>query len=45
MKRFRFFRRAARNTGAPFQRDRERLKNAMPGETGALTALRLGMLV
>lgn len=44
MRRIRFFRRV-RDAGAPAMRDRVRLEKTMPGETGALAALRLGMLV
>lgn len=44
MKRLRIFRRV-RDRGVPSMRDRERLERTMPGETGALNALRLGMLV
>jgi len=44
MKLFRKFRKARGVNGRSFD-ERNRLEKAMPGETGALAALRLGMLV
>jgi len=44
MKFFRMFRKARAMSGRSFD-ERKRLEKAMPGETGALAALRLGLLV
>jgi len=44
MRFFRIFRKARAAGGRAFD-ERKRLEKAMPGETGALAALRLGLLV